>query len=64
MNAPYAIGDRAVPLANMASTTIEENLTRTTLFVISPALNHNQKSNQVNQERSQLYSSHYKRLFR
>jgi precorrin-4/cobalt-precorrin-4 C11-methyltransferase len=50
-----------VPLANMASTTIEENLTRTTLFVISPALNHIQKSNQ---ERSQLYSSHYKRLFR
>lgn len=50
-----------VPLANMAFTTIAENLTRTTLFVISPALNHNQKSNQ---ERSQLYSSHYNRLFR
>ncbi len=50
-----------VSLENMASTTIKENLTRTTLFVISPALNHNQKGNQ---ERSQLYSSHYKRLFR
>jgi len=50
-----------VPLADMASTTIQENLTRTTLFVISPALNHAKKTNQ---ERSQLYSSHYKRLFR
>ncbi|GBO55514.1 cobalt-precorrin-4 C11-methyltransferase [Pseudanabaena sp. lw0831] len=50
-----------VPLSEMASVTIKENLTRTTLFVISPALN-NSKS--TTKERSQLYSSHYKRLFR
>ena len=50
-----------VPLSEMASITIKENLTRTTLFVISLALN-NLKSN--TKERSQLYSSHYKRLFR
>ena len=50
-----------VPLTEMAFTTIKENLTRTTLFVISPALNHVNKSERV---RSQLYSSHYKRLFR
>ena len=50
-----------VPLSEMASTTIQENLTRTTLFVISPALNH---GNNLKNGRSQLYSSHYKRLFR
>jgi precorrin-4/cobalt-precorrin-4 C11-methyltransferase len=50
-----------VPLVDMAAVTQRENLTRTTLFVISPALNHAKKSNQG---RSQLYSSHYKRLFR
>lgn len=50
-----------VPLADMSSTTKKENLTRTTLFVISPALN-NLKGH--SKERSQLYSSHYKRLFR
>jgi len=50
-----------VPLSEMASVTQEENLTRTTLFVISPALNNAKKSVK---ERSQLYSSHYKRLFR
>ncbi|NUN65980.1 precorrin-4 C(11)-methyltransferase [Pseudanabaena biceps] len=50
-----------VTLADMSSTTQKENLTRTTLFVISPALN-NLKGN--TKERSQLYSSHYKRLFR
>ena len=50
-----------VPLADMASTTIKANLTRTTLFVISPVLN-NLKRNVS--ERSQLYSSHYQRLFR
>ena len=50
-----------VPLSEMASVTQEANLTRTTLFVISPALNNVDKSNKG---RSQLYSSHYKRLFR
>ena len=50
-----------VPLSEMASVTITENLTRTTLFVISPALNNLKSSPKV---RSQLYSSHYKRLFR
>jgi len=50
-----------VHLADMAATTIKENLTRTTLFVISPALKHLNKSDKL---RSQLYSSHYKRLFR
>jgi precorrin-4/cobalt-precorrin-4 C11-methyltransferase len=49
------------PLSEMASVTIKENLTRTTLFVISPALN-NLKS--ITKERSQLYSSHYNRLFK
>jgi len=54
-----------VPLVEMASITEKENLTRTTLFVISPALNKS-KSNLKSdiKERSQLYSSHYKRLFR
>lgn len=50
-----------VPLSDMASFTIKENLTRTTLFVISPALNNLRSSTK---ERSQLYSSHYQRLFR
>ncbi|MCY7331220.1 MAG: precorrin-4 C(11)-methyltransferase [Pseudanabaena sp. CAN_BIN31] len=50
-----------VPLSEMASVTQKENLTRTTLFVISPALN-NLKNNKKG--RSQLYSSHYKRLFK
>jgi precorrin-4/cobalt-precorrin-4 C11-methyltransferase len=50
-----------VPLSDMAVVTQRENLTRTTLFVISPALNYLKSSTK---ERSQLYSSHYKRLFR
>ncbi|OIP75021.1 MAG: precorrin-4 C(11)-methyltransferase [Oscillatoriales cyanobacterium CG2_30_44_21] len=50
-----------VPLTDMAAITIKENLTRTTLFVISPALNYADESKKG---RSQLYSSHYKRLFR
>ncbi|MFN5500654.1 MAG: precorrin-4 C(11)-methyltransferase [Pseudanabaena sp.] len=50
-----------VPLSDMASVTIKENLTRTTLFVISPALN---KLKSDTKERSQLYSSHYNRLFK
>ncbi len=50
-----------VPLSEMASVTQKENLTRTTLFVISPALNQ-LKNNKKG--RSQLYSSHYKRLFK
>jgi precorrin-4/cobalt-precorrin-4 C11-methyltransferase len=59
-----------VPLSAMAATTRQENLTRTTLFVISPALNHakenyiNSNSEKSSEKRSQLYSSHYKRLFR
>ncbi|WP_055074822.1 precorrin-4 C(11)-methyltransferase [Pseudanabaena sp. 'Roaring Creek'] len=50
-----------VPLTEMAMTTHRENLTRTTLFVISPALN---RIEQRVKERSQLYSPHYNRLFR
>lgn len=50
-----------VPLSEMADVTQNENLTRTTLFVISPALNHLNKDRKM---RSHLYSSHYKRLFR
>ena len=52
-----------VPLADMASVTQKENLTRTTLFVISPALNYIQQGRSKS-TKSQLYSSHYKRLFR
>jgi len=54
-----------VPLLEMAAITEKENLTRTTLFVISPALNKSKSNLKSNiKERSQLYSSHYKRLFR
>lgn len=52
-----------VPLSEMATVTRAENLTRTTLFVISPALNHVKKS-MTKGTKSQLYSSHYKRLFK
>jgi precorrin-4/cobalt-precorrin-4 C11-methyltransferase len=52
-----------VPLADMAAVTQKEDLTRTTLFVISPALNHMQQGRSKS-TKSQLYSSHYKRLFR
>ncbi|MFN5979559.1 MAG: precorrin-4 C(11)-methyltransferase [Pseudanabaena sp.] len=52
-----------VPLSEMAIVTRAENLTRTTLFVISPALNHVKKS-MTKGTKSQLYSSHYKRLFK
>lgn len=50
-----------VPLSEMASITQKENLTRTTLFVISPALNYVRTNAK---ERSQLYSAHYKRLYK
>lgn len=50
-----------VPLSDMAAVTQKENLTRTTLFVVSPALSNLRTRTK---ERSQLYSSHYKRLFR
>jgi precorrin-4/cobalt-precorrin-4 C11-methyltransferase len=50
-----------VPLSEMALVTQKENLTRTTLFVISPALNSLKNGKNG---RSQLYSSHYKRLFK
>jgi precorrin-4/cobalt-precorrin-4 C11-methyltransferase len=50
-----------VPLADMAAVTHKENLTRTTLFVISPALNN---LNNSIKERSQLYSAQYDRLFK
>ncbi|MFM7887376.1 MAG: precorrin-4 C(11)-methyltransferase [Pseudanabaena sp.] len=53
-----------VPLSEMATVTRAENLTRTTLFVISPALNHVKKSTTKGTTKSQLYSSHYKRLFK
>ncbi|OLP19478.1 precorrin-4 C(11)-methyltransferase [Leptolyngbya sp. 'hensonii'] len=46
-----------VPLAQMAAVTQRENLTRTTLFIISPAL-------QAGLARSRLYDPEYSRLFR
>jgi precorrin-4/cobalt-precorrin-4 C11-methyltransferase len=48
-----------VPLAEMAAVTQAENMMRTTLYVISPALT---KENEV--RRSRLYHPEYSRLFR
>ena len=47
-----------VPLEKMAITTREHNLTRTTLYIISPALN------KVQQGRSRLYHPEHSHLFR
>ena len=65
-NTPVAIGYRVswddewlkiVPLKEMATTSIKRGLIRTTLYVISPALN-------KTQERSKLYKSTHSHLFR
>jgi precorrin-4/cobalt-precorrin-4 C11-methyltransferase len=47
-----------VPLSEMAQLTHRENLTRTTLYLISPALN------QITGTRSQLYHPQHSHLFR
>ena len=63
---PVAIGYRVswkeqwlkiVPLEQMASTSNEQNLIRTTIYIISPALAKNKK-------RSRLYASDHSHLFR
>ena len=65
-NTPVAIGYRVswddewlkiVPLKEMATTSIKRGLIRTTLYVISPALN-------KTQERSKLYKPTHSHLFR
>lgn len=48
-----------VPLARMARLTIEENLIRTTLYIISPALKKN-----LDRTRSRLYHPDHSHLFR
>lgn len=50
-----------VPLAEMAEVTRQENLIRTTLYVISPALNAGALQSQL---RSQLYNPNHSHLFR
>lgn len=47
------------PLKEMAATTKSENLIRSTIYIISPALGFDKKN-----ERSQLYNSNHNRLFR
>ncbi len=63
---PVAIGHRiswkdqwikVVPLSKMASTSKEQGLFRTTLYIISPAL-------KVHKKRSKLYFEEHKHLFR
>jgi precorrin-4/cobalt-precorrin-4 C11-methyltransferase len=51
-----------VSLTEMAKTTYENNLIRTTLYLISPALN--SLNDQYNLRRSQLYNPNYSHLFR
>lgn len=61
---------RLVPLSQMAEITDRENLVRTTLYVISPALNaatvpdQFAGTNQLKGTRSQLYHPNHDRLFR
>ncbi len=50
-----------VPLSEISDLTHQENLTRTTLYVISPALN---AAKAQSTARSRLYSSSHSRLFR
>ncbi len=50
-----------VPLSQMAEVTKSENLTRTTLYLISPALRNRLN---LNSERSQLYNTSHNHLFR
>jgi precorrin-4/cobalt-precorrin-4 C11-methyltransferase len=53
-----------VPLSQMAEVTERENLVRTTLYIISPALAAMKGDNPGNQSRSRLYSPEHSRLFR
>ncbi|MBD3881095.1 precorrin-4 C(11)-methyltransferase [Phormidium tenue FACHB-886] len=54
-----------VPLSQMADTTEQENLIRTTLYVVSPALAAMQAGIAAGEEkRSRLYSADHSRLFR
>ncbi|MDG2992257.1 precorrin-4 C(11)-methyltransferase [Candidatus Synechococcus calcipolaris G9] len=53
-----------VPLAEMAATTRNEQLTRTTLYLISPALNAQPSSIESNRVRSHLYHPEHHHLFR
>jgi precorrin-4/cobalt-precorrin-4 C11-methyltransferase len=55
-----------VPLTEMAEVTEQESLTRTTLYVISPALRDlgKMRSNQANTMRSRLYHPEHSHLFR
>jgi precorrin-4/cobalt-precorrin-4 C11-methyltransferase len=59
-----------VPLTEMALVTVRENLVRTTMYIISPALSainngvNNLQFAQSNATRSQLYHPKYDRLFR
>ncbi len=61
---------RVVPLSEMTEVTQQENLVRTTLYVISPALSAPTVPyefagiDRVSGARSQLYHPHYDRLFR
>ncbi|MFE4107876.1 precorrin-4 C(11)-methyltransferase [Almyronema epifaneia] len=48
---------RLVPLAEMATVTLAENLVRTTLYIVSPAL-------MATQQRSRLYNPEHDHLFR
>lgn len=52
-----------VPLAEMAALTEQENLIRTTLYVISPALK-NAQARSASPTRSRLYSPEHSHLFR
>jgi precorrin-4/cobalt-precorrin-4 C11-methyltransferase len=51
-----------VPLSEMATVTARENLVRTTMYIISPALA--EINSESSQTRSRLYHPHHQRLFR
>ncbi|WP_373542254.1 precorrin-4 C(11)-methyltransferase [Chamaesiphon sp.] len=53
-----------VPLIEMALATTTQNLTRTTMYIISPALAQIQHQSSTPPTRSQLYHPDYDRLFR
>ncbi len=53
-----------VPLAQMALVTTREQLIRTTMYIISPALTQLHHHRETLPTRSQLYHPHYDRLFR
>ncbi len=56
-----------VPLEKMAEATVADNLVRTTMYIISPALNYSPKNparDDVEQVRSRLYNPTHDHLFR